>query len=151
VTRAVAVVSLLLAASVATDAADDPEVFWPQWRGPLLTGVAPGADPPVEWSETTNVAWKVAVPGKGSSTPVVWGDHIFVLTAIPTEHRAPQASTEAEGERRGPPTLAPEFVQQFAILAFSRTDGEVAWQRILREELPHEGTHPTGTWRRARR
>jgi outer membrane protein assembly factor BamB len=146
VIRAIAIVSILLAASVAADAADAPEAFWPQWRGPLLTGVAPGADPPVEWSETKNVAWKVAIPGKGSSTPVVWDDHIFVLTAIPTAQGAPEASAEAGGERRGPPTRAPDVVQQFAILAVSRTDGEVAWQRVLREELPHEGTHPTGTW-----
>ena len=44
-------------------AADDR--YWPQWRGPLATGVAPGADPPTEWSETRNVRWKVAIPGLG--------------------------------------------------------------------------------------
>jgi len=144
VRRAIAAVSLLLAAAAAGEAADAPGAFWPQWRGPLLTGVAPGADPPVEWSETKNVAWKVAIPGKGSSTPVVWGDRVFVLTAIPTEQRAPAA--EAPVERRGPRTLAPELVQQFAILALSRGSGEIVWQRVLREEPPHDGTHPTGTW-----
>ena len=61
-----------------------PERFWPQWRGPLMTGVAPLASPPVEWSETKNVRWKMELPGKGSATPVVWGDKIFVLTAVPT-------------------------------------------------------------------
>src|SRR3954471_1750888 len=55
---------------------------WPQWRGPLASGVAPEADPPLEWSESKNVKWKIAVPGIGSSTPTVWGNHVFVLTAI---------------------------------------------------------------------
>ncbi len=51
---------------------------WPQWRGPLATGVAPHADPPIEWSETKNIRWKVELPGKGHSTPIVWGDRVFV-------------------------------------------------------------------------
>src|SRR6266545_6865192 len=57
--------------------------FWPQWRGPLMNGVGPHADPPIEWSETKNIKWKVEIPGKGSATPVVWGERIFVLTAVP--------------------------------------------------------------------
>ncbi|MCH2402336.1 MAG: PQQ-binding-like beta-propeller repeat protein, partial [Pirellulales bacterium] len=68
------------------------EAGWPQWRGPLATGVAPAANPPVEWSETEQVRWKVAIPGHGSASPVVWGDHVFVLTAIP----------DGEGDRGGP-------------------------------------------------
>jgi outer membrane protein assembly factor BamB len=149
--------------------------FWPQWRGPLMTGVAPRATPPVEWSETKNVRWKVEIPGKGSSTPVVWGDRIFVLTAVPTgEPRAvpapvaavapaapspgaagapgqsPAAVGPAAGVRRpggGPPRgIPPEHVQQFTILAIGRADGKLLWKRVLREEQPHEGTHPTGTW-----
>ena len=65
--------------------AADPvaERFWPQWRGPYATGVSRSADPPVEWSETKNIRWKTEIPGRGSSSPVVWGDRLFVLTAIP--------------------------------------------------------------------
>ncbi len=55
---------------------------WPQWRGPLGTGVAQAGDYPVRFSGTENVAWKVKLPGRGSSTPVVWGDRIFVSCAI---------------------------------------------------------------------
>ena len=47
----------------------------PAWR--------PNAQPPVEWSETKNIRWKTALPGKGHSTPIVWGDRIFLTTAIP--------------------------------------------------------------------
>src|SRR5262245_16363022 len=57
--------------------------MWAQWRGPLGTGVAPDAQPPVEWSETKNIRWKSVLPGKGHSSPVVWGEQIFLTTAIP--------------------------------------------------------------------
>ena len=59
---------LLLAFGVVFGAAEDEE-YWPQWRGPLATGVAPGAEPPIEWSETRNVRWKVAIVGQGSASP----------------------------------------------------------------------------------
>ena len=44
---------------------------WPAWRGPIATGVAPDADPPLVWGETKNIAWKVPLPGRGHSTPIV--------------------------------------------------------------------------------
>lgn len=59
--------------------------FWPQWRGPNATGVAPLADPPIEWSETKNVRWKAEIPGHGLSSPIIWGDHVYVLAAVKTE------------------------------------------------------------------
>lgn len=58
---------------------------WSQWRGPFGTGVAAvGAKPPIHWSEAENIRWKTALPGLGHSTPIVWGDRIFITTAIPT-------------------------------------------------------------------
>src|SRR5829696_6104214 len=59
------------------------ERFWPQWRGPFATGVSRSATPPTEWSETKNIRWKVEIPGRGSSSPVIWGDRMFVLSAVP--------------------------------------------------------------------
>ncbi len=137
----------LLGSSVSGDA-PEAERYWPKWRGPLMTGVAPHATPPVEWSESKNVRWKVEIPGKGSATPVIWGDRIYVLTAVATEKRAAvaPAAEPARGRRRGPRGIKPEYVQSFTILALRRSDGQVLWERVLREELPHEGTHQTGTW-----
>jgi outer membrane protein assembly factor BamB len=119
-------VAVLVLLSVRLPAADGDR-FWPQWRGPLLTGAAPQGDPPVEWSEGKNVKWKVEIPGKGSSTPVIWGDTIVVLTAVPVD-----ASERAK--------------QRFTVIAFGRKDGKVLWQRVVREEVPHEGHHATNTW-----
>ena len=59
----------------------NPLAQWGQWRGPLATGAAPKADPPVEWSETENIRWKTELPGLGHSSPVVWGGLVFVTTA----------------------------------------------------------------------
>jgi len=94
--------SLSFAAAPGRAADGKAESFWPQWRGPLMTGVAPTAAPPVEWSETKNVRWKVAIPGKGSSTPVVWGDRIFVLSAVPTGEPKPVPATATLPPRPGP-------------------------------------------------
>ena len=57
---------------------------WHQWRGPNNTGVSSTATPPVKWSETENIQWKVALDGNGSSTPIVWENRVFILTAIDT-------------------------------------------------------------------
>ncbi len=107
----------LLLALNAIAASDSPEALrnWPQWRGPLANGVAPEADPPLEWSETKNVKWKVKIPGAGSSTPIVWGNQIFILTAVatgqkteakPAESSAPApAAPPPEGERRRGPDV----------------------------------------------
>ncbi len=137
-------------AAPASHGADaDAQRYWPQWRGPRETGEAPHARPPVEWSETKNVRWKVAIPGKGSATPVVWGDRLYVLTAVPGEkrrarRRAPPASRRPQGA--GPASARRPTPPEFTVLALRRSDGKVLWERVVREELPHEGTHPTGTW-----
>ena len=71
---------------------------WPQWRGPDGTGVAPHSNPPVEWSEKENIRWKVAIPGKGHASPIVWGDRIFLLTTIETDVIGETQPTEEVGE-----------------------------------------------------
>lgn len=146
---AISVICLSLIFIWSAQSAVPSDRFWPQWRGPLMTGVAPHADPPTEWSETKNVAWKTEIPGKGSGTPVIWGDKIFVLTAVPTDKAAPAKPEEpaAEGaQRRRPSGIQPTHVQQFVVMAINRSNGKVLWQKVVREALPHEGTHPTSTW-----
>ena len=56
---------------------------WAEWRGPFLNGMARG-DAPTVWNATKNIKWKADIPGRGHSTPIVWGDKIFLTTAIPT-------------------------------------------------------------------
>jgi outer membrane protein assembly factor BamB len=78
--------SLIVLAALQASAADSTEAnkYWPQWRGPLSSGVAPDAHPPTEWAPDKNIKWKIDLPGAGSSTPIVWGDQILIHAAIPT-------------------------------------------------------------------
>ncbi len=137
---------LVLTVSVATGLAADDR-FWPQWRGPLATGVAPGADPPIEWSETRNVRWKVEIPGHGSASPVVWDDRVFVLTSVSVGEGA--ESNEGFFRRlrnRFTGAVGSGESQQFAILALDRRDGRIVWERTALTDQPHEGRHGTGSW-----
>src|SRR5437899_12763055 len=70
--------ALLLCASPLR--ADGPG-WWPQWRGPSGQGYATDAKVPLEWSATKNLMWKVKLPGAGHSTPVIWGERIFLSCA----------------------------------------------------------------------
>ena len=127
--------ALLLFASVSLQAGESPNDgrYWAQWRGPNLSGIAASSNPPLNWSEEQNVAWKVALPGLGSSTPVIWEDRLYVLTAVPTEGEAtppppPTDGPRRRGRRRGGPRAAPqaEVAQRFQVLAIERKDGSVA-------------------------
>jgi outer membrane protein assembly factor BamB len=131
---------LASSALVGLEATDAVERNWPQWRGPLATGVAPRADPPVTWSETENVRWKVGVPGQGSSTPIVWNDLVFILTAIP-EPPEPGTVPRPAASGFGGSTIAEGLVQRFTVLAYDRATGNVRWQHSPRTQVPHEGHH----------
>lgn len=135
-------ISLALLVGAADDDGVGTEPYWPQWRGPLGTGVAPTANPPVEWSETKNVRWKIALPGRGHSTPIIWGARVFVTAAVPYgDPVEPRYDTAAGTHDSMPVTRHYRFVA----LAISRRDGKIIWQRTLHMELPHEGGHYTGS------
>ena len=114
--------------------------YWPQWRGPLANGVATTANPPLEWSETRNIRWKVEIPGRGSSSPIVWGDRLYVTTAVPAG-----LTGDAQHAPRG--GLRPRGVHRFVVMAIDRKTGRTVWERVAREQEPHEATHSdNGTW-----
>jgi outer membrane protein assembly factor BamB len=130
---------LLLLGIVEARAAEEN---WPQWRGPYGTGAASNANPPVDWSEAKNVRWKVAVPGKGHSTPIVWGDRIFLTTAVPFGETLPPKYSAAPGTHDGVPVTQRH---EFVVVAFNRRDGKVLWKKAVNKKLPHEGGHYTGS------
>lgn len=103
----VAVLLLALAALVVPASAADADQNWPHWRGPLANGIAPQGDPPLTWSETENVKWKVACPGGGSASPIVWGDKIFVLAAEPADRTAVAERAPTGRPAAPPPEDAP--------------------------------------------
>lgn len=134
--------SLVTQALAAESKSPEAEQYWPQWRGPLDTGVAPHANPPAEWTEDQNVRWKTELPGLGHSTPIVWGDRVFLTAAIPYGDELPPRPSQAPGNHDNLPVTRR---QQFGALAISRSDGQIVWQRTLRKALPQEQGHRTAS------
>jgi outer membrane protein assembly factor BamB len=216
---------LFTLATLSAHAAD-----WPQWRGPNATGAVADASPPLKWSETQNVKWKVKIPGSGSATPIVLGDKIFVITAVPgpkpeapatpaapgagpapkqaalkpgdvpwsrperwegagplgeflpIQAPAPQAGQTPPaapgGQAQPPPPGAdrpggdrpggrrrgfgpggpggpgggfgrsekPSTPHKFTVMAIDRKTGKTLWEKVAREQVPHEGHHGDGTF-----
>ncbi len=129
--RALAVLFLLI---VTEQAASN----WPHWRGPNGNGLVDGGNPPVEWGEGKNIRWKVPIPGLGHATPIVWGDRIFVQTAVPTEK---VTGSDGQGRRAAPMNLF-----QYKVLALDRRNGKTVWEKTVREARPHEGMHQTASF-----
>ncbi len=146
-------------------AAEKPDSNWPTWRGPLGNGVAPKAKPPTEWSATKNIRWKAEIPGKGHATPIIWGDRIYVQTAVEMNAADDGDGAALEsaqpGEREGRPRRggrggpgdrggrrrglgrgeAPSTPYDFRVIALDRKTGKTVWSRTVREEKPHEAGH----------
>jgi outer membrane protein assembly factor BamB len=116
---------------------------WPQWRGPLATGVSSETGLPERWSDTENIAWRAPLRGLGISSPVVWGDLIFVTSQIGRSARRPgnhptlvqDANPAASGERGLGSTTAAVDKVSFLVTALSRADGKKLWEY----EVPAEG------------
>jgi outer membrane protein assembly factor BamB len=114
---------------------------WPYWRGPAADGMAVG-DAPLNWSATENVKWKTEIPGLGHSSPVIWGDYIFLTTAIKTGAAGAAAAAPGAAPASNPHTVAgPQVEHKFDVLALDRTTGKILWQRTAKSAVPHEGGH----------
>jgi outer membrane protein assembly factor BamB len=141
--------------------------YWPYWRGPNTDGMAIG-DAPLHWSDNENVKWKIDIPGRGSSSPVLWGDQIFITTAIKTNTPASsKASAEPlasfintnlggfggggfggggfggsrSGGRGGFGSSGPQAEHKFVVLSIDRNTGKILWERTATTATPHEGHH----------
>src|SRR5262245_40398516 len=75
----------------------DSSRYWARWRGPEANGISRLATPPLEWSEKSNIRWKIEIPGRGSASPVVWGDRLYVLTAVPAGASVPESHAPRGG------------------------------------------------------
>jgi outer membrane protein assembly factor BamB len=111
--------SILGVVALAAVAQADPEE-WSGWRGPRRDGTSRESGFPLRWSATENVLWKVSVPGKGHSSPVVWGERIFLTTCI-----------EESGDRK--------------LLCLDRKDGRLLWERAV-VTTPKEHIHKLNSY-----
>ncbi|MCI0681432.1 MAG: PQQ-like beta-propeller repeat protein [Gemmataceae bacterium] len=107
---------------------------WPGWRGATGQGQCTEKGPPLTWSAKENVRWKVKLPDSGSSTPIVWGDRVFVTQASEKSKWPPKGGKGGQG--------GPSIARKRSLLCLDRADGTLKWQRdVIYEEL--ESTHPT--------
>ncbi len=125
---------------------------WANWRGPNVNGVAPSGNPPIEWSESKNIKWKIEIPGKGHSTPIVWGDQMFISSAVETdkvgktiEPKKDETEREREGRRRMS-GIETDKIHKFVVSSVNKNNGKILWEKVVREELPHNSTHRFGSW-----
>jgi outer membrane protein assembly factor BamB len=128
----------LYGSAVIADSSNNDLAHWPHWRGPFFNGMArTGA--PVEFSDTKNVKWKVAIAGRGFSTPVIWGDKLFLTTAVPTGKSGGRAS-----QSRHPNGGAGSGEEhRFVVMCLDRATGKVLWEHTAKTTVPHEGYHRT--------
>lgn len=115
---------------------------WHQWRGPSANGVSATADPPVSWSEDTNIKWKTAIDGDGTSTPIIWDRKVFVLTAIRTDEKDPSIPDPEDQPKTNFFNIKrPNTKYAFVVLCLDRNTGKEIWRDTAISKIPHEGAH----------
>jgi outer membrane protein assembly factor BamB len=125
-------------------AASAAEANWPQWRGPGGAGVSEERDLPLEWGATQNITWKTPLPGKGHSSPIVWGRRVFVTTAI--EGPVVAGAKAMRHVIGGKDWLHPDSVgadrrHTFKVVSLDRETGKILWERTAWEGTPYDDRH----------
>lgn len=133
----VTAISFLLALVIVCPA--DADNNWPQFRGPGARGVVSGsADLPDTWSETENVQWTTDIPGRGWSSPVVWGERVFLTTVVNKgESEEPKKGLYFGGNRPEPP----QSEHQWIVLCLDLETGETRWRKEIRQATPQTSIH----------
>ena len=122
---------ILFAAALAAD-------VWPQFRGPGSAGIAEDARLPERWSATENVAWQTEIPGTGWSSPVVWGDRVFVTSVIAiVEQEKPRTGIYLDGRRVNPPPGE----HRWMIYCVDAGSGRIRWEREVHRGVPKSARH----------
>jgi outer membrane protein assembly factor BamB len=136
--------SIALSALLLATPVPDATSSWPQWRGPGSQGISNETGLPVEWSPTKNVRWKTEIPGRGHSSPIVWGNRVFLTTAIegdlvPGAHAVKHMD---EGkEFLHPDAMGADHKQTLKVLCLDADTGKLLWERTAWEGTPYDSRH----------
>jgi outer membrane protein assembly factor BamB len=116
---------------------------WPQFRGLGANGLGTGS-PPIAWNgeRSENILWTAEVPGLGHSSPVIWGNRIFVTTAVPAAGGAPSLKLGLYGDIK---PVEDEGKQSFEVLCFDRGSGKQLWRRVAASGQPKVKRHTKST------
>ena len=99
---------------------------WPQWRGPGGDGSSPEKNLPIEWSPTENITWKAPMSAWSGSTPIIWGDYIFLNSAGGGKRRAGGYRPDPSQKRKRDPKT-----KELSLWCLDRRTGEIRWKRSL--------------------
>jgi streptogramin lyase/plastocyanin len=121
--------------------AQTPADSWHQWRGPENNGSSSTATPPLEWSEKSNVRWKAEIKGSGTASPIVWGNKVFITTAINTGEVDPSLPRPEDQPERVFGIKHPNTSYEMVVLCFDRNSGNQLWREVAKTVVPHEGHH----------
>jgi len=140
--------SALALSSATTGAAADPS-NWPQWRGPASLGISTERNLPEEWAPDRNIKWKAAIPGKGHSSPIVWGKRVFLTTAVegaivPGAKAVPHMDNGKETKH--PDSVGADRRHTFKVIALDRDTGRILWERTAWEGTPYDDRHRKGAY-----
>lgn len=117
---------------------------WPQWRGPGGMGISTEKNLPVEWSATKNIKWKTPIAGRAHSSPVVWGNKLFLTTAIegPVVPGA-KAVKHMDGDKEflHPDSIGADRKHSFKVICLNASNGKVLWEQIAFEGTPYDNRH----------
>src|SRR5437016_11084326 len=116
-----------------------PDTNWPQWRGPSGQGVSTEKNLPKEWSATKNIKWKTPIAGRGHSSPIVWGNRIFLTTAIegPLVPGAKAVTHIDDGKvYLHPDSVGADHKHQFKVICLDRDSGKTLWEQTAFEGTP---------------
>lgn len=129
--------------SAAAPASDGPTVHWPQFRGPAARGIAEGAGTPTTWDveKGENVRWKQAIPGLGHSSPAIWGDRIFLTTAVAGEKEA-SVRTGLYGDIE---SVDENYPHKFQVICLDKKTGRILWTQTAHEGVPKVKRHLKGS------
>ena len=112
--------------------------LWPMFRGADSRGVSENTDLPVTWSTTKNIAWKTDIPGRGWSSPIIWGDRVFVTTVVNQgETEAPKKGLYFGGNR----LKIPDTIHHWKVLCLDFESGKILWQKNVHEGKPKSSIH----------
>jgi outer membrane protein assembly factor BamB len=122
---------------------------WPQFRGPGGKGVSSEPNLPVEWAPDRNIAWKTEIPGRGNSSPVIWGDRIFLTTSLEGDAipgaQAPRHIQEGT-EFKHPDALGGDRKHTLQVLAMDAKSGKILWNRTAYEGRVYDDRHKANTY-----
>jgi len=143
--------TLVVAFTVAVPGAG-PDDNWPQWRGPAGTGISEGNSYPDEWAPDKNVAWKTPVPGRGLSSPVVWGNRVFLTTSIegqpaPPDHKPPiHPDFNNKDGYLHPDSVGSNFLHTLKVMAFDTKTGRQLWEQTAYDGPMYDDRHRKNTY-----